>query len=131
MDGLYRQLIVDHYKNPLHRGSLIDHNFSFEDENTLCGDFIHIDLKVNKDEKVVAAVFSGQGCAISQASADLLLDFIIGKSLGEVKALKRQDMLNLLGIELSPVRLKGALLPLKVVKAAIYGLEKTGDDLKK
>ncbi|HEY59131.1 MAG TPA: SUF system NifU family Fe-S cluster assembly protein [Anaerolineae bacterium] len=129
MDDLYRELIIDHYKNPLHRGELAEHDFSFEDENPLCGDFIHIDLKVDEDDKVVAAAFNGQGCAISQASSDLLLDFIIGKSVEEIKALNKKDMMDLLGIELSAVRLKCALLPLKIVKAAVYRLQQASDDL--
>ena len=129
MDDFYREIIIDHYKNPAHRGQLEPKDFSFEDENPLCGDFIHVDLTLDDNQKVKDAVFSGHGCAISQASADLLLDAIRGKTLEEVKKLNKQDVLDLLGIELSPVRLKCALLPLKVVKAAVYKLTEADDHL--
>ena len=129
MDDFYREIIIDHYKNPAHRGELEHKDYSFEDENPLCGDFIHVDLILDEGQKVKDAVFNGHGCAISQASADLLLDAIRGKTLDEVKMLKKQDVLDLLGIELSPVRLKCALLPLKVVKAAVYKLTEADDKL--
>lgn len=122
MNDLYREIIVEHYKDPLYRGSLDPHDISFEDENPLCGDQIRIDLRLDADGKVTEAAFSGHGCAISQASADLLLESIIGKSVEELKALSKQDVLDLLGIELGAVRLKCALLPLKVLKAGVYGL---------
>jgi nitrogen fixation NifU-like protein len=98
------------------------HDYSYEDENPLCGDHIRIDVKMGMDGKVAEAAFSGHGCAISQSSADLLLESIIGKTLDEVKALTKTDVLENLGIELGPVRLKCALLPLKVLKASVYGL---------
>jgi nitrogen fixation NifU-like protein len=129
MDDFYREIIIDHYKNPAHRGQLEKKDYSFEDENPLCGDFIHVDLTLDESHKVKDAVFSGHGCAISQASADLLLDSIRGKTLAEVKMLNKQDVLDLLGIELSPVRLKCALLPLKVIKAAVYKLTESNDKL--
>lgn len=122
MDDLYREVIVERYKNPAFRGELDPHDISFEDENPLCGDHIRIDLRVNEQEIVTEAAFSGHGCAISQASADLLLESVIGKSLEQVKNLTREDILEMLGIELGPVRLKCALLPLKVIKAGVYGL---------
>jgi nitrogen fixation NifU-like protein len=129
MDDLYREIIIDHYKNPYHKGRLEKSDYSFEDENPLCGDHIHIELRVDEDQKVVDAKFDGQGCAISMSSADLLLDSIIGKNLEELKKLGKQDILDLLGIELSPVRLKCALLSLKVLKAAVYELEEATDQL--
>lgn len=122
MDDLYREVIVERYKNPAYRGELNPHDITFEDENPLCGDQIRIDLRVNEQEIVTEAAFSGHGCAISQASADLLLESVIGKSLDYVKNLNREDILELLGIDLGPVRLKCALLPLKVIKAGVYGL---------
>ncbi len=122
MDDLYREIIIEHYKNPSYRGTLDPHDISFEDENPLCGDQLHIDLRVDENHRVTEAAFSGHGCAISQASADLLLESVIGKSLDEVKHLTKQDVLDLLGIELGPVRLKCALLSLKVLKGGVYGL---------
>jgi len=122
MDDLYRQILIERYKEPHHRGTLDPHDISYEDDNPLCGDHIRIDLRVNEDEVVTEAVFSGQGCSISQASADLLIESIIGKSLEEVKKTSKEDIIDLLGIELGPVRLKCALLSLKVLKAGVYGI---------
>jgi nitrogen fixation NifU-like protein len=129
MDDLYRQIIIDRYKNPIYRGSLDPHDISFEDDNPLCGDFIRIELLVSDDGIVEKAVFDGHGCAISLASADLLLETIHGKTIDEVKLLSKEDVLDLLGIELGPVRLKCALLSLKVLKAGVYGLGEASDDL--
>jgi nitrogen fixation NifU-like protein len=129
MDDLYREVIIEHYKNPGFRGSLDPHDISFEDENPLCGDHLKIDLRVGEDGKVTEAAFNGHGCAISQASADLLLESIIGKSVEDVKKLTKSNVLDLLGIDLGPVRLKCALLPLKILKAGVYGLGEATDDL--
>jgi nitrogen fixation protein NifU and related proteins len=95
----------------------------------LCGDHIRIDLRVGDDNHVTEAAFSGHGCAISQASADLLLEAVVGKSLDEVKQLTKEDLLEMLGLELGPVRLKCALLSLKVLKAGVYGLHEASDEL--
>ncbi len=129
MDDLYREVIIEHYKNPSHRGHLDPHDIEFEDSNPLCGDHIKIELRVDADGKVSDARFDGHGCAISQASADLLIESVIGKPLEDIKQLKSQDVLDLLGIELGPVRLKCALLSLKVLKAGVYGLGEASDDL--
>ncbi len=129
MDDLYREIIIERYKSPQYKGQLDPHDISFEDENPLCGDQIRIDLRVDENNCVTEAAFSGHGCAISQASADLLLESVIGKSLDEVKQLTKQDILDLLGIELGPVRLKCALLSLKVLKAGVYGLGEAADSL--
>jgi nitrogen fixation NifU-like protein len=129
MDDLYRELIIDRYKNPHFRGTLEPHDITFEDDNPLCGDHIRIDLRVNGDNRVSEVAFDGHGCAISQASADLLAESIVGKTLDEVKQINKQDILDLLGIELGPVRLKCALLSLKVLKAGVYGLGEANDEL--
>jgi len=129
MDDLYREVIIEHYKNPTYRGKLDPNDISFADNNPLCGDHIQIDLRVNADGKVSDARFDGHGCAISQASADLLIESIIGKSLEEVKKLNKEFILELLGIDLGPVRLKCALLSLKVLKAGVYGLGEASDEL--
>lgn len=127
MDDLYREVIIERYKDPLYRGELDPHDFTYEDENPLCGDHLRIDVRVDANGKITEAAFSGHGCAISQASADLLLESIIGKTLDEIKALNKQDILDLLGIDLGPVRLKCALLSLKVLKAGVYGLGEAAD----
>jgi nitrogen fixation NifU-like protein len=129
MDDLYREVIIEHYKNPSYRGKLDPHDISFEDSNPLCGDHIEITIQTAEDGTVKDARFDGHGCAISQASADLLIESIIGKPLEEVKKLNRQDILDMLGIDLGPVRLKCALLSLKVLKAGVYGLGEASDEL--
>jgi len=129
MEDLYRETIIDHYKNPQYRGHLDPNSIQFEDDNPLCGDHIEITLRVNGSGNVSEGRFDGKGCAISQASADLLIESIIGKSLEDVKKLTKQDILDLLGIELGPVRLKCALLSLKVLKAGVYGLGEASDEL--
>lgn len=122
MDDLYREIIIERYKTPLFKGVLDPHDISYEDENPLCGDEIRIDLRIDENNVITDAAYSGHGCAISQASADLLIESVIGKNLDEVKKLNKQDILDLLGIELGAVRLKCALLSLKVLKAGVYGV---------
>ncbi|HNY19166.1 MAG TPA: SUF system NifU family Fe-S cluster assembly protein [Flexilinea sp.] len=130
MDDLYRENILDHYKNPIYKGTLEPADLSFEDENPLCGDHLRIDLRVDEKGNVTDARFSGHGCAISQASADLLLESIIGKNIEDLKKLTKEDILDLLGIEeLGPVRLKCALLSLKVLKGSLYGIGQKDEDL--
>jgi nitrogen fixation NifU-like protein len=129
MEDMYREVILDHYKNPRLKGTLEKSDYSFEDENPLCGDFLHIELKTDANGTITDARFDGHGCAISMSSADLLLESVVGKSIEDVKKLSKQDVLDILGIELSPVRLKCALLSLKVAKAAAFELEQAEDDL--
>ena len=129
MDDLYREVIIERHKNPHHRGTLDPHDYSFEDENPLCGDHIRVDVRADETGKITEAVFSGHGCSISTASADLLIEAIIGRSVDEVKEMTKDDVLELLGIELGPVRLKCALLPLKVLKAGVYGVDQASDKL--
>ena len=129
MDDMYREVIIEHYKNPSYRGTLDPHDISFADDNPLCGDHIQIDLRVDASGMITDARFDGHGCAISQASADLLIESVIGKPLEQVKGMNKQDVLDMLGIELGPVRLKCALLSLKVLKAGVYGLGEAGDEL--
>lgn len=131
MDDLYREQIIDRYKNPHYRGNLDPHDLAYEDDNPLCGDHIRIELRVDDNNIVTEAVFDGKGCSISQASADLLVEYVIGKSIEEAQQITKDDVLDMLGIELGPVRLKCALLSLKVLKGGVYGLGEgeAGDDL--
>jgi nitrogen fixation NifU-like protein len=121
VDSIYREIILDHYRNPRHKGTLDPADYSYEDTNPLCGDEVRIDLRV-KDGAVSEVAFSGRGCAVSQASASILTELIEGMPLDEVKALTKDDLLEELGIPVSPARMKCALLPLKVLKAGIYGV---------
>jgi nitrogen fixation NifU-like protein len=122
MEDFYRELIIERYKTPHFRGELDPNDISYEDDNPTCGDHIRIDVRLDEGGVVSEAVFSGEGCAISQASADLLIESIIGKNIEEIRNFDKEDVLENLGIELGPVRLKCALLPLKVLKAGVYGL---------
>ncbi|RIK41184.1 MAG: SUF system NifU family Fe-S cluster assembly protein [Chloroflexi bacterium] len=122
MDALYREAILDHYKHPRRKGHLEQADIRYHDHNPFCGDEITIELNV-QDEVVVDAAFDGRGCAISQATASMLMEEIVGKSTDELKQLDKEYILDMLGIEIGPVRLKCALLPLKALKAGLYGLE--------
>jgi len=122
MDDFYRENILDHYRNPRYKGTLEPHTHRHREHNPVCGDEIQIDLRVNGEGIVEEARFDGHGCAISQASASMLMERIQGRPLEEVKQLTKEDILEDLGIEIGPVRLKCALLSLKVLKAGIYGL---------
>ncbi len=121
MEDLYRDNIIDHYQNPRNYGTLEHPDISYEDSNPVCGDEIRMDLQI-RDGRVIDARFNGHGCSISQASASMLTEEIIGKTLEEVKQIDKQYLLDMLGIPLGPVRLKCALLSLKVLKAGAYGL---------
>ena len=123
MDDLYRDVIIDRYRNPQFQGKLDPNDYSYHDDNPVCGDHIRIDLRVDDNDMVSEALFTGEGCSISQASADLLVEKVIGMALEDVRALGKDDVLELLGIELGPVRLKCALLSLKVLKGGVYGLD--------
>ena len=120
-DEIYRENILEHYKHPRNRGTLDHPDISYEDANPLCGDRIRMDLKV-RDGRVEQVAFSGHGCSISQAAASMLCERIEGRPLEEIKQLTREDVLEMLGIELGPVRLKCGLLALKTLKAGVYGI---------
>jgi nitrogen fixation NifU-like protein len=121
-DEMFRENILEHYRHPRNQGTLEQPDITYEDANPLCGDRIRMDLQV-KDGKIDAVRFSGHGCSISQAAASMLSERIEGRPLEEVRKLTRDDMLEMLGIELGPVRLKCALLALKTLKAVVYGLK--------
>ncbi|MEM4281990.1 MAG: SUF system NifU family Fe-S cluster assembly protein [Candidatus Caldarchaeum sp.] len=114
------EVILDHYRNPRNYGELKDASVKVKDSNPLCGDVVEVYLKIDDNGLVEKASFRGHGCAISQASASMLIETIQGKSLEELKALSKQNVIDLLGIEVGPVRIKCALLPLKAVKTAVY-----------
>lgn len=122
MDDFYKANILDHYRNPRNAGTLENPTHSHEEDNPLCGDVVRIDLHVNDDNVIDQVAFKGRGCAISQASASMLTEILQGKTLDEAKKINKDDILDMLGIEIGPVRLKCALLSLKVLKAGAYGL---------
>lgn len=124
MDDFYREEILEHYTHPHNYGTLEQADISHQENNPLCGDTIRFDIQLEEDGQTVKDVrFSAVGCAISKASASMLTDLLIGQSLDGIKALTNEDVIDELGIELGPVRLKCALLPLKVVKVGAYGLD--------
>jgi nitrogen fixation NifU-like protein len=127
MDDLYRELILDHYQHPHNHGEIPDADITYEDSNPLCGDRIRIDIKT-KNNVVTDVKFNGKGCAVSQASASMLTDELIGKSLDEIKKMDKQFILDMLGIPLGPTRIKCALLPLKVIKSGVYGITTWPDE---
>lgn len=118
MEDLYRDFILDHYRNPRNAGTLDSPDATFEDNNPLCGDKIRMDLKL-RDGVIEDIRFHGRGCAISQASASLLTEAVKGKTVAEVSRIGKEEVLENLGIQISAVRLKCALLGLKVLKQAL------------
>ena len=117
---IYREIILDYYRNPRNFGDLATPDVRAKDSNPLCGDIIEMQLKVNEG-RIEDIRFKGNGCAISKASASMLTEVAKGKTLEEVKAMGKSDVLSLLGIDPGPTRIKCALLSLKVLKLAIYG----------
>jgi nitrogen fixation protein NifU and related proteins len=118
VDDLYRDFILDHYRHPRNAGTLENPDATFEDNNPLCGDRIRMDVRIAGD-RIEDVRFAGRGCAISQASASLLTEAVKGKTVSEVQQLSDDAVLENLGISISAVRLKCALLGIKVLKSAL------------
>ncbi|MFN8660678.1 MAG: SUF system NifU family Fe-S cluster assembly protein [Thermomicrobiales bacterium] len=127
-DSIYREQILDHNKNPRNKGTLENPQFTYQDVNPLCGDEIRMDVQTD-GERVTDIRFSGRGCAISQAAASILTEMVDGQTLDDVKAISRDDLLDELGVPISPARMKCAMLGLKVLKAGIYGVPPADDAL--
>jgi nitrogen fixation NifU-like protein len=114
---MYRQQILDHYKNPRNHGELEDPTFSHTGENPTCGDTIRMDVRLEDDGETIEYVaFSGDGCAISQAAASLLTEELPGTTIEELKAMDRDDIIDMLGVDISPMRIKCAVLAEKVAQ---------------
>ena len=126
VSDMYQEVILDYYRTPKNRGKMTHPDAAAHDVNTSCGDEITIQLKL-KNDKITEAVFDAKGCVISQAAASMLLESILGKTLEEARRIEKKDVLDLLGIDVSPMRLKCALLGLKVLKMAVY--QKMGEKI--
>ena len=117
---IYHEMIVDYSRNPINYGEIENHDVTFHDSNPLCGDSIDIDLKIDEN-KVTDIKFHGKGCAICMACSSVLTEITKGKSIDEARAIEKNDILSELGLEhLQAVRIKCALLSLKVLKSALY-----------
>lgn len=117
----YHEAILEHYREPRNWGVVSPADIDHEENNPLCGDHLRLTMKI-EDGKIAKLGWDGGGCAISQASASMLGETLVGKTLEEARAISKEEVLELLGIALGPVRLKCALLSLKVLKIGAYGL---------
>jgi nitrogen fixation protein NifU and related proteins len=121
MEDLYREVILDHYKNPRGHGVIEDADAHAEGLNPLCGDEVSIYVQFGEDGETIDEVkFSGRGCAISQASTSMLMEMVQGRTVTEIAELPKEDLLEEVGIPLTPIRLKCALLGLGVLKVALH-----------
>lgn len=119
-DQLYRELILDHYKNPRNHRLLDGANASAEGQNPLCGDEITLSVRLGEGDVVEEVGFEGRGCAISQAATSMLTDLVKGRTAQEIATMPKEELLDELGIPLTPVRLKCAILGLGVLKLALH-----------
>jgi nitrogen fixation protein NifU and related proteins len=139
MEQMYREVILDHYKSPRGHGLIEDADAQAEGQNPLCGDEVTISVKFAADGETIESIgFEGRGCAISQAATSMLTELVQGRTASEVAALPKEDLLEEIGIPLTPIRLKCAILGLGVLKVALHKAKGTplpqewqgmGDDL--
>ena len=120
MSSVYSEIILDYYRHPRNKGTLDHPHIKAKDSNPLCGDIIEMQLELDGNDSVKHVRFNGQGCAISQASASMLTELVKGKKLDDVRSISKEEILSLIGGQLSAVRLKCALLSLKVLKTGVY-----------
>ncbi|HEV8459483.1 MAG TPA: SUF system NifU family Fe-S cluster assembly protein [Gaiellaceae bacterium] len=121
LEQLYREVILDHYKNPRGHGALEPHDAHAEGQNPLCGDEVSIFVRFGEDGETIDDIgFEGRGCAISQAATSMLTEMVKGKKASDVAALPKDELLEEIGIPLTPIRLKCAILGLGVLKVALH-----------
>ncbi len=130
MSSIYSEIILDYYRHPRNKGTLPHAQIQAKDSNPLCGDVIEMQLEVDDKNTVKDVKFNGQGCAISQASASMLTELVQGKNIDEARKISKEDILSLIGGQLTAVRLKCALLSLKVLKTGIYNYMGSNDTTK-
>ena len=135
-EDLYREVILDHYKNPRGHGLIEDADAQAEGQNPLCGDEVTVSVRFGNGDTVEEIGFEGRGCAISQAATSMLTELVRGRTAQEVAAMEKDELLEEIGIPLTPVRLKCAILGLGVLKVALHKSKGTplpdewgGDDL--
>jgi nitrogen fixation protein NifU and related proteins len=121
--NLYHETLMDHYQHPRNVGHLEQPDFSSEEVNPSCGDRIHFEGKINK-EVITKIAFTGYGCVISQAAASMLSEHVINKTINQVIAMNKEDMLKLLGVELGPMRVRCAMLPLQALQQGLLAYKK-------
>jgi nitrogen fixation protein NifU and related proteins len=119
-EQLYREVILDHYKAPRNHGLLEPHDAVAEGQNPLCGDEVSVSVRFGPGDVIEDVGFEGRGCAISQAATSMLTDLVKGRSAAEVAAMPKEELLDEIGIPLTPVRLKCAILGLGVLKVALH-----------
>ena len=130
MSSVYSEIILDYYRHPRNKGTLDHPQISAKDSNPLCGDIIEMQLELDKNNSVRDVRFNGQGCAISQASASMLTELVKGKTLDDARKISKDEILSMIGGQLSAVRLKCALLSLKVLKTGVYNYLGSENDSK-
>jgi nitrogen fixation NifU-like protein len=124
MDNLYRDFILEHYRNPHNQGVVEPHDLHFADSNPTCGDEMSMTIRLDEaKQQVVDVAFTGRGCAISQASGSILTDQLRGMTLDQLRAIDPREIVEDLGVPIGPARLKCALLPYKVLQGAVIGAE--------
>ncbi|KHO46102.1 MAG: nitrogen fixation protein NifU [archaeon GW2011_AR3] len=118
-DPLYRENILDHYRHPRNFGRIENPTVTFHGDNPICGDEIDIALQLDKN-KITDAKFIGRGCAISQASASMLMETLPGKTMEQASGISKDNIMEMLGVDVNATRLKCAILPLKVLEGALF-----------
>ncbi len=131
MDDVSMEILLDHYKDPRNFGELDAPDIEHEEGNPSCGDQIKIEIQLAADDDTIDDIrFTGKGCAVSQAAASMLTEELKGESVERAREMGKREMIDLLGIEINPMRLKCALLALKITRTGAFGLEEwpNGDD---